>query len=606
MLMLRTGVPGVRNDAPSIEFEFEGRVINARPGETVAAALIAAGERELRESHLGTRRGVFCGSAVCAECLVRVDGVARRACMVPATHGSKVTRHPSQVDAIASCETPCASSLENVPDEVLTPDVLVVGAGPAGLSAARAAASAGLDVLVVDERRSAGGQYFKQPNEGFVVEPDRLDAQYRAGRKLIEDALAAKAKLLLQATVWGAFTPTQVVGVGAPGQLCVTTPEKRYRINPRRLVLAPGGYERAIPFHGWTLPGCMTTGAAQTLLRASQLKAGSRVLIAGNGPLNLQVASELTAAGAQVVALLETAAAPGIRSLPALLRMAFESPQLVLAGIKNLLSLRKRGVPVHYRHAISRVEEEPHPSGEGKQLVVTICPIDAKGNPQRDGEQKLRADAVSMGYGFLPQSELARALGCSHSYDERRGSLIVDRDAECRTSVPEIFVAGDAGGLGGAQVAMCQGTLAGDAIARDLGCVFDHAANRTVEAARRLLSRHLRFQSALWSMYAAPWLVSQLAEDDTYICRCEGITKAAVLAYAAQGLSLGSIKRDGRAGMGRCQGRYCAPMMAEILRQHSNKPLAETDFFAPRSPFRPTLIGSIASPVTASSQARQT
>src|SRR5687768_6316224 len=97
--MLRTGVPGVRNDPPSIDFEFEGRTIDARPGETIAAALIAAGERELRESHLGTRRGLFCGMAVCQECLVTVDGIARRACMVLATRGMDVKRHPSHAEA---------------------------------------------------------------------------------------------------------------------------------------------------------------------------------------------------------------------------------------------------------------------------------------------------------------------------------------------------------------------------------------------------------------------------------------------------------------------------------------------------------------------------
>ena len=615
---MRIQLPGIRRGSTEITFEFEGQSVYARGGETIAAALLNAGHRELRESHVfaGKRAGMFCGMGVCGECIVLVDGVRKRACMEPAKEGMRVSRHPARA--------PVAGAAVGVPELALSPDVLVVGAGPAGLSAARAAARTGLDVLVVDERRAPGGQYYKQPNAGFEIDAERLDAQFRAGRALIESVRRSGAQLLSQATVWGAFAPWQIGAKTTLGQICVSTPSQRLKVQPRRLVIATGAYERSVPFPGWDLPGVMTTGAAQTLLRANQIAPGARVLVAGNGPLNFQVAREMANAGAEVVALAEAAAAPGVSALPSLLRMTATSSKLVAAGLGDVATLRRHGVKVWHHHVVSRVERvdnerahglhEQRSSGPpsrstgvhgrpplavrpdaGAALIATISRIDERGFSIPGSEKHYIVDAVCMGYGFLPQSEFARALGCVHDYDLRRGGPIVQRDSDGRTSVPEVFVAGDAGGLGGAHIAMSQGTLAGLAIARDLGKVPDAAADQDARTARQVLSRHSRFQSALWSLFHAPLLLDQLADDDTPICRCEGVSKRTLTTLMETSDSIGAIKRQCRAGMGGCQGRYCATVMAEIVRRATGAPVSEADLFAPRPPFRPTPIGVIAS-----------
>lgn len=577
---MRVELPGIRRASEPFEFEFDGRRVAAYPGETVAAALMAAGLLEMRETRFGDRRGVFCGMGVCGECVVLVDGVTRRACQELVTAGSKVSRHPARA--------PVSEADSLLPAQILTPDVLIVGAGPAGLAAAQAATESGLEVVIVDERKSAGGQYFKQPGSAFAVDAGRLDGQFREGRELAESARTAGAVLIPEATVWGAFAGQDDSEGSRPYRVEVVTPQRRLTIRPRRLVLACGAYERGVPFPGWTLPGVITTGAAQTLLRASQVTPGKRVLIAGNGPLNLQVAGELSAVGVEVVALVEVAPSPRLSAVGALAAMALASPRLVVDGIKHTLALRRHRVPVMYRHALIRVE------GAGRAERAVVARIDYDGRPVSGTERGYDVDAVCMGYGFLPQSEFARALGCRHAYDSVRGGLAVERDDDGRTSRRDIFVVGDAGGLGGARIAMSQGTLAGLAVSRDLGCNLDAQALHSEKDARRSLHRHRRFQRALWFLYRGPLLVDQLATADTLVCRCEGVSKGTLIAMAEEAGAAGALKRLSRAGMGRCQGRYCGPVIAGMLRQRAGTSLEETDFFAPRPPFRPVPVGSLA------------
>lgn len=579
-LSCRVELPGVRRAQSRVYFAYTDERathrIEAAPGETLAAALIAAGHWEMRQSHLHDgfkRAGITCGMGVCSECIVLVDGFRRRACLEPAAEGLRVEQHPARIPLNG------ASGTERL-ESTLTPDVLIVGGGPAGLSAAYTAAETGLDVVVVDERKALGGQYFKQPNAGFVIDDEQLDAQFKRGRALIKSARSSSARFLSETSVWGAFKHDAI-------EIRATSPSQNLTMRPRRLIVATGAYETLVPFQGWDTPGVITTGAAQTLLRGSLMSPGQRVLIAGNGPLNLQVARELANAGANVVAVAEAAEAPHrLASLRAIARMATSSPTLLASGIAHLLSLRSHGVDVMYRYALTLVKRR------GRELAATLSLIDNLGNPVEGSEQTFTVDAVCTGYGFQSQTEIARSLGCEHDYDSSRGALAVRRDVYGRTSIPEIFVAGDAGGLGGAQVAMAQGTLAAIAVAGDLG--KGQSLPTLDRRARARLNRHRRFQAALWSLYSAPLLQQgQLATASTQVCRCEGLTKRDLLAYAEQGLTLPSIKKRSRAGMGGCQGRYCTPVIAEILRACTGTTPTEADLFAPRPPFRPTPLASL-------------
>jgi NADPH-dependent 2,4-dienoyl-CoA reductase/sulfur reductase-like enzyme len=565
---MRVDLPGVsRGDG--FRISFEGRSIAAWPGESIAAALLNAGEAAMRATPLGEPRGLWCGMGVCGECRVVVDGTVRRACMEMAAPGQVIARASAR-----ACAGPTQATDATPLDDMRAPDLLVIGAGPAGLSAARVAALSGLSVVVADERGKAGGQYFKQPGTGFVVDEARLDDQSREGRALVAATAAAGVRFLHGATLWAAYRDAE----GAP-VACLAVADRALEVRPRRLVLAMGAYERPWPVPGWTLPGVVTSGAAQTLLRAYSSAPGRRVLVAGNGPLNVQVACELARAGVDVVALVEAARAPGPRDAADLARMAVAAPGLVRDGVGMTLSLRRRGVPVLNRHVVTRI------SGRDRAEMVEVAPIGADGTPDLAAARRFEVDAVALGYGFLPQVEAARALGCATRLDAT-GGTVVERDDSGATTVPHVRVIGDGGGLGGARIALAQGVLAGAAICEELG---RQAGVREIARARTRLARHRRFQAALWRIYAAPELPAPA--PDALLCRCESITTAQVDGLVDDGArDLAAIKRATRAGMGACAGRYCTALIEARL--GGAGALAG---FAPRAPFKPVTIGAIAS-----------
>lgn len=573
---MRVATPGIRREAPRPTFLFEDREIAASPGETLAAALIAAGETIFRRTREDEPRGPVCGMGVCFDCLVTVDGETARACLTSAKPGLVVRRHhPTE----RAPPVPVASLPRNL-DLASKADVVVVGAGPAGLSAAAVAARAGLSVLVLDERKSPGGQYYKQPAEAFSIDETKLDRQFRAGRALAREAETAGARFITGAAVFGTSDRDDIlVDIGGAAR----------RVAFRRLVLATGAAERGVPFPGWTLPGVMTTGAAQTFLRSSQVAPPGRIVIAGNGPLNLQLAAELVGAGARVTTLIETARAPGPWHAREIATMFATNADLVRDGLVYQARAAKAGVrPLHGRTVIEAM-------GTDRVEAVLVAPLDRQGRPDRRKAERIPCDALCLGHGFLPGIELARAFGCAEVYDPRWRFFALERDEDARTSVETIFAPGDGGGFGGARVALAQGFVAGAVIAADLGAAL-HPADATALADKRAdLDRQRRFQAALWSLYRAPVLVDQLATPDTIVCRCEEVR----LAHLDRALSggagtLGAVKRETRLGMGRCQGRACVPVAVERLAGVTGRAPEPGDGFAPRAPARPVTVGALA------------
>lgn len=572
--MTGTGrISGAPTGADAVPFVFEGRTLKGHAGESLAAALTAAGERALRQTAKGRFRGLFCGMGVCQECLVEVDGLGnQRACMTKLDAPCTVHR---QVHRAGVAEPPAPRDPRT---EVLTPDILVVGGGAGGLNAATAAARMGAEVLLVDERSQPGGQFYKQPLEAQSLPPFLAeDPQITGGRALIERAVAAGVRILSGAQVWGAFEPLDLmIHDGAGSVLC----------RPRRLIVATGAYERGLPLPGWTLPGVMTTGAAQTLLRSYQVLAGRRVLIAGNGPLNLQVAVELAQAGAEVAAVAELACRPGPWAAGAIAQMLASVPTLVLRGRDYVAELRRRGIPLLYSHVLRSVE----PSGAGLRAEIAPWPAGSG-----DGLQAFDVDVVCMGYGFMPSNEILRALGCRHVFDRHRGQLVTQRNGDCLTSVDNVYAVGDCTGLGGAPAAEAEGLIAGLAAARSLGLPMGVKQRAAARAARIRLGRHRRFQAALWRLFSAPQLLTELARPDTILCRCEELTLAEIEAgFDENSSSIGAVKRGTRAGMGRCQGRYCGPIVAAVAAARQGIPLDEAAHWAPRPPIKPIPISDIA------------
>lgn len=583
-----------------MRFSFDGETVEALPGDSIAAALAADGRQALRRTASGRARGAYCGMGVCSDCLVRVQGGrAKRACLTLAVEGMDVRTHvegrppePAGTRASARPE-PADAALPGVEC-----DVLVVGAGPAGMHAALAAAAAGARVVVLDERHESGGQYYKPRSTGSRA-PGAPDGQHRDGAALRERLATSDVELCSGETVWHARA-RDVVGAGGgiagPGFDVSTWSERGVRaFVARAIVAATGAFERPAIVPGWTLPGVMTIGAAQTLARRYGVSPGAKVLVAGHGPLGLQLAGELLRLGVTVVALAERSR-PSVR-LRELVRAASAEPGLVVRGAWQRLGLLRRGVPVLEGWELTACEGADDAGATGVSAAV----LEHLGSGKR---RRFAVDAVCAGDGFVSQAELPRLLGCTVRLDAATGAAVPVRDENGRGEIEGLWIAGDAGGLEGAVSAAAQGTLAGleaarhatqTAITRGAGAEASESRDdecRASASARRELASARRFQAALWSLYrAAPRAV---ARGETSVCRCEEVTSADVVSALDDGAAdLGAVKRATRLGMGRCQGRYCVAQAVRLLGERGHDVPAGS-LFSPQVPARPVPVSLLA------------
>lgn len=455
------------------------------------------------------------------------------------------------------------------------PRLAVVGAGPAGLAAALAAAARGVRVTLVDAADQAGGQFYRQPAAALGARrPQALHHQWRTWERL-RDGLdrhrtVGRITHLTDHHVWcvaresasGAFAVHALLG---PAQ------EDGVTVHADAVLLATGAYERVLPFPGWTLPGVVTAGGAQAMLKGGLVLPGRRVVVAGTGPLLLPVAAGLAAAGARVAALVESAG-PGalLHRAPALAAQ----PGKLAEGAGYAARLLRHGVRTLARHAVVAAH------GADRLEAVTVAALGRDGRPRPGSARRIPCDTLAVGHGMLPHTDLAETLGCALS------GTAVRVDAEQRTDVPGVWAAGEATGVGGAALALAEGHIAGrSAAARLRGTAPDPGG---WGAAARTRARLRAFATALDAVYAPPAGWADRVPDETVVCRCEEVTAGEVRG-AVDSLGAGdlrTVKLLTRAGMGWCQGRMCAPAVAGL----TGCPLT-----AGRRPFaRPVPLGVLA------------
>ena len=448
-------------------------------------------------------------------------------------------------------------------------ELLIVGGGPAGLAAAAEAARRGLEVALVDERPTLGGQIFKQP--GLVVrDAGALGGDHVRGRALIDAAERSGARVLLRTSCL-TLRGTEAVLAGEGGQA--------RKVTAGHVLLAPGAHDRPVAFPGWTLPGVLTAGAAQTIVKAHRVTPGERLLFAGSGPLALAFPAQLHHYGVNVVAALEAGPAPRPGDVARLAAAARGNVPLLRDAARYRSELLRGRVPLRYRRIVVRAE------GHDRVEAVVHAAVDDDWRVRPGTEERVEVDALCIGYGFFPSVELFRVAGCELGYDEDLGGPVVAVDAWQRTTVPGVLAAGDGTGVRGSYVAEDQGRLA------VLGLAADEAAAAPV---RRRLEQRLRFQRALNRMYRVGPGIYELTTADTVICRCEEIRREELDRAIDATPDINVVKAFTRATMGLCQGRNCQRQIAALASARHGVPIADLPLSTPRSPARPTALAAIA------------
>jgi NADPH-dependent 2,4-dienoyl-CoA reductase/sulfur reductase-like enzyme len=424
-------------------------------------------------------------------------------------------------------------------------DVAVVGAGPAGLAAAAAALAGGARVALIDAGRQPGGQYWRhRPGDLGAV----ADLHHDLGtfRGLV--AGVAGAVRYFGHHVW------TVSGSAADGfTVRSVAGDSEHEVAARSLVLAPGAYDRQVPFRRWDLPGVYTAGGAQALLKGNEVVVGRRIVVGGTGPFLLPVAAGLAARGAKVVGVYEANGPAGwARHTGAVLPVAAKLTE----GAGYAATLARYRVPFRAHRAVVAAH------GDGVLEAVTVARLDREWRIVAGSERIVECDAAAVGWGFTPQLELPLALGVATRVDAD-DSLVVEVDEHQLTSVSGVYVAGEACGVGGAPLAVAEGEIAGTAAAAAATGARPGPVPGPLRRRRRALRR---FATAMHTVHPVRDGWQSWLGDDTLVCRCEEVTAGEVRAAVEDlgATDARTAKLLCRAGMGWCQGRVCGYATARL------------------------------------------
>jgi NADPH-dependent 2,4-dienoyl-CoA reductase/sulfur reductase-like enzyme len=445
-------------------------------------------------------------------------------------------------------------------------DLVVIGGGPAGLAAASLAARAGVSTVLFDENPGVGGQIYRAITSTPVTDRTILGEDYWAGAELAAEAKVSGALIANGATVWS-LDPKRIVGVSIDG--------KARMIEARRVIIATGSQERPFPVPGWTLPGVMTAGGAQTVLKAQGLLPDGRTVIAGTGPLLWLLAAQILRAGGKIEAILDTTPrANWLRALPHL-------PDFMLSpyfakGLGLLREVRAKA-PVVRADRIEAV-------GTDRLSEVVFG--------QGDGERRIAADLLLLHQGVVPNVNLAIAAGIRHAWNERQLCFEPVLDQDFGSSVPGIAVAGDGAGIAGGTAAAERGRIAAIAAVRALK---PEATVPDPQTVRQRLQRE-EMGRAFLDWLNRPAERFRQPEGSTIVCRCEEVTARQVREMAAMGCEgPNQMKAFLRCGMGPCQGRLCGLTVTEVIAKQRDTTPAEVGYYRLRPPVKPITLAELAS-----------
>ncbi|WP_338569691.1 FAD/NAD(P)-binding oxidoreductase [Pseudomonas canadensis] len=439
--------------------------------------------------------------------------------------------------------------------------VVIVGAGPAGISAARTLLDHGIRPCLVDESLRGGGQIYRRQPQGFQRNAKQLygfEARKAEAVHRTLDELAPLIDYRAQTLVWNA----------EDGRLDMLNNGRAESIEYAQLIVATGATDRILPVPGWTLPGVYSLGAAQIALKYQGCAIGEHVALCGTGPLLYLVAYQYAKAGAKVVAVLDSAPfSAQCRALPALLGQ----PTTLAKGLYYRAWLTAHGIPVHQGVTLKQID--------GTQRVSGI----------QWGDQTLLCDAVAFAHALRSETQLADLLGCEFTWNALNRAWLPQRDSAGRSSVNGVYLAGDGAGIMGADAAQMAGERAALAVLEDSGVAIDQRRPAVLE---QQLAAIQRFRHGLETAFPFPenWAVE--APDELILCRCEEVSVGDVRAVVDEGhWEINRVKAHCRVGMGRCQGRMCGLAAAEIVAERSGRAIENVGRLRGQAPIKPLPFG---------------
>lgn len=439
--------------------------------------------------------------------------------------------------------------------------VVIVGAGPAGISAARTLLDHGVKPCLLDENLRGGGQIYRRQPANFQRTAKQLYGFEAAKAQALHRTLDELAPLIdyrAQTLVWNAEDRC----------LDLLTDGRAESIEYSRLIVATGATDRILPVPGWTLPGVYSLGAAQIALKYQGCAIGERVAFCGSGPLLYLVAYQYAKAGAKVVAVLDSAPLSAqCRALPALLGQ----PATLAKGMYYRAWLTAHGIAVHQGATLRQIDGEQRVSGIRWDKRVLAC------------------DAVAFAHALRSETQLADLLGCEFEWNALNRAWLPQRDNAGRSSVAGVYLAGDGAGIMGADAAQMAGERAALAVLEDRGIAIDHRRPAVLE---QQLASIQRFRQGLETAFPFPEQWAAEAPDELIVCRCEEVSAGDVRAVVDAGhWEINRVKAHCRVGMGRCQGRMCGLAAAEIVAERSGRRIENVGRLRGQAPIKPLPFG---------------
>ncbi len=404
----------------------------------MAVALHAAGVTTYRKSpQLQRPRGFFCAIGKCSSCLMTVDGVPNvRVCITPLQEGMVVQSLSGKGRLPDEDPVPAWPWPEHYADRILETEVAIIGAGPAGLSAAVETTGLGAETTIIDENDRIGGQLIKQTHMFFGSK--KQHAKIRGidiAPLLLDQIQGSKAQIMLGATVVG-FYDDKVLAIVRGGEF--------FGLRAKKIIMASGASENMLAFQNCDLPGVYGAGAVQTLMNAYGIIPGKRVLMVGAGNIGLIVSYQLLQAGVEVAEVIE--AAPRIGGYQV-----------------HAAKIRRAGVPISTGHTIEKA------LGAEKVEGAVVARVDESWDLIPGTQRELEVEAICLAVGLSPTVELLFQAGCQSWYVPELGGHVVAHVESLETTVRGVYVAGDASGIEEASTAMLEGRLAGLCAAESLG-----------------------------------------------------------------------------------------------------------------------------------------